>query len=144
MKGEIAEYTINLAKAFKYQEKKRQTKANKVIKDFAKKHARTTKIKIANEVNEEINKNSLNIPRKLKVKILKEGETVRIFLAKGKEIENYLKSKEKKEQKTKEKKEEEKTPNKTENAEKEEKQKLEEKKEIEKAAEAIEKKRKIK
>ncbi|MEM4257242.1 MAG: hypothetical protein QXU92_00690 [Candidatus Diapherotrites archaeon] len=146
MKGEIAEYTINLAKAFLYQQKKRQTKANKVIKDFVKKHTRAKQIKITNEVNQEINKNSLNIPRKIKVKILKEGETARIFLAKGKELENYLKNKEKNEQKTKEKeqKQEEKTTTKTENTEKEEKQKLEEKREIEKTAEAIEKKRKIK
>ncbi len=139
MKGESAEYLIRLAKAFKYQQKKRQTKANKIIKDFVKKHTRAKKIKIANEVNQEINKNSLNIPRKLKVRLLKDGDEIRVFLAKGKEMENYIKTKQKKEEKKKEEKKEEK-----EKKEEEEKEKLDEKKEMEKAAEAIEKKRKIK
>lgn len=146
MKGEQAEYNIGLAKAFIYQPKKRIVKAINVIKSFVKKHTRAKEVLISNEVNHFLHRNSKNLPRKVNAVFLKENNSVRVFLQKGKDLESYLKNrdaeKKKKEEKRKEAKEEKKETAEEKEKKQSDEKKLEEKKEMEKAAQAAEMKRK--
>ena len=145
MKGEQAEYTIGLRNAFMFPPKKRIRKALNVINRFVKKHTRAEQTNISNEVNEELHKNSKNIPRRVNVVLLKENDKVTVFLQEGKQLKIYLeqKSKDKKkkdeDKKSKDKKESKKE---TKEADQEKKEKLEEKKAKETAAKAVEMKRK--
>ena len=52
MKGEQANYTINLSTAFQFAPKDRTRKALRQIKKFCWKHVRTKKVFVSNEVNE--------------------------------------------------------------------------------------------
>ncbi|MFH1391290.1 MAG: hypothetical protein ABIH20_03190 [Candidatus Diapherotrites archaeon] len=146
MKGEQAEYTIGLRNAFMFPPKKRIRKALNVITRFVKKHTRAKETNISNEINEELHKNSKNIPRRVNVVLLKENDKVTVFLQEGKQLKVYLeekaKNKKKKDEdkKKKESKKEEKKETKEEDQGK--KEKLEEKKAKETAAKAVEMKRK--
>lgn len=151
MKGEKAEYKINLGKAFLFPPRIRVRKALGVIKKFVKKHTRAKEenILISPEVNEVIHFNSKNIPKKIDVTLLKHGEKVTVFSQKGKGLEEQIKKeKEKKEEKAKKedktkKESKEKAATKEKEEQKEDnKHKLEEKKEKEKSAQAAEMKRK--
>lgn len=148
MKGEKAEYKINLGKAFLFTPRIRVRKALGVIKKFVKKHTRAKEenIFVSPEVNEVLHLNSKNIPKKIDVTLLKEGDKVTVFSQKGKGLEEHVKKeKAKKEEKAKkdDKAKKEKAESKEKEAQKEEeKHKLEEKKEMEKSAQAAEIKRK--
>lgn len=146
MKGEKAEYTISLEKAFMFPGTKRLKKALAQIRKFVHKHARPKKVAISNEVSEFIHKQSRNIPRKLKVVLYKEATRVVVFLQNSKEFDSYIKKKaeaRKKEAKGKEKEEKKSAEEKKEEAKAEEEQKklLEEKRMKEEAGKAIEIKR---
>ena len=160
MKGEKADYTISLEKAFMFPVTKRVRKALNEIRNFCSKHARAKETAISNEVNEFIHKNSKNIPRRIKAVLLKENERVVVFLQGGKELPLYIKKRmdekkkkdakkekqgkkgEAKEQGAEEKKEGEKEAKKDAAAEEAEKKKLlEEKRQKEEAAKALEHKR---
>src|SRR3989338_7499293 len=104
MKGEKAEYTINLTKAFMFPVTKRVRKALNEIKAFVRKHTRSKEISISNEVNEYIHKNSKNIPRYLKAVLLKDGPRIAVFLQGGKQLEAYQKKKIEEKKKKEEKK----------------------------------------
>ncbi|MCR4335913.1 MAG: 60S ribosomal protein L31 [archaeon] len=145
MKGEQAEYTIGLRNAFMFPPKKRIRKALNVINRFVKKHTRAKETNISNEVNEELHKNSKNIPRRVNVVLLKENDKVTVFLQNGKQLKAYLeqKAKDKKKKETEKKPKEDKKETKKEAEEdQEKKEKLEEKKAKETVAKAIEMKRK--
>ena len=119
MKGEKAEYTISLQKAFLYPVTKRVRKALSETRDFVSKHARTNETRISNEVNEYIHKNSKNIPRKLNAVLFKDGPVVSVFLQGGKELDIYMKkmAEEKKKKESKKKGAEKKEGEKEEKAE---------------------------
>ncbi|MAG18319.1 MAG: hypothetical protein CL944_02495 [Candidatus Diapherotrites archaeon] len=145
MKGEQAEYTIGLRNAFMFPPKKRIRKALNVINRFVKKHTRAKQTNISNEVNEELHKNSKNIPRRVKTILLKENDKVTVFLQEGKQLKVYLEQKEKAKKKKdaeKKAKDSKKETKKEVEADQEKKEKLEEKKAKETAAKAVEMKRK--
>jgi ribosomal protein L31E len=151
MKGEEAEYTIPLARAFNFPPTKRPRKAINAIKTFVYKHTRSKNTLITADLNKEIFKNSKNIPRKVKVMLRKEKDKIIVYLAGSKQIQEDRKKREeakkKKEKPKKEVKTEKQEPaaEKSEEKKKEEKEtKLKEKKEKEKSAQITDIKRKVK
>ena len=154
MKGNEAEYVAPLQWVYTQPRWKRHRKALNELRRFAVKHSRAKNVLIATEVNEFINANSLNVPRRISVVLFREkGEedTVRVFLKGGKGLAEQKKRKaedEKRKKKEKEEKEKEKEK-KTAEEKKEDKEKaeeeakrLEEKREKEKAAQKAEMKMK--
>jgi len=144
MKGEQAEYRINLTNAFMFPPKKRIRKALNEILKFSKKHTRAKETLVSNEVNNYLHKNSKNIPRKVDAILLKEGDKTRVFLKDGKELKVFLDhmAKAKKQKEEKKKAKESKKEGKGAEEEKEKKEKLEEKKAKEEAQKASDIKRK--
>src|SRR3989344_3376513 len=104
MKGERADYVINLNKAFLFGPKERVVKVLGVIRDFVYKHTRSKSYALSNEVNGYIHKHSKNIPHKIAVTLLKEEKRIVVFLQKGKEMDVYLKQKDAAKKKKEEKK----------------------------------------
>ena len=146
MKGEKAEYKINLPKAFMFPVTKRVRKALSEIKAFVKKHARVKDTAISNEVNEFIHKNSKNIPRGINAVLLKEDKRVIVFLQGGKQLDAYTAKKAQEKKKKEEKKAAKESQNAKESkdsaeADDEKKRRLEEKKTKEDASKALEHKR---
>jgi ribosomal protein L31E len=145
--------TISLNFLNKYPSTGRAEKAIKKIREFAEKNSRAKKenIKIASEVNEKVwGHGMVNVPQKVELEILKEGNATRVFLKGGKQLEEYLKKKsaeeKEKAKKAEEKKKaeeekkiaEEKKTEEEKKAEEEKARKLEEKRELEKAAQKAE------
>ncbi|MBI4210451.1 MAG: hypothetical protein HY544_03015 [Candidatus Diapherotrites archaeon] len=151
MKGEQANYTIPLKKAFLFPPRVRIRKAIAEIRDFVKKHTRFKKYALSNEVNAFLHKNSKNIPHRIPAVLLKEQDRIAVFLQGGKEMETYIKQREeakkrKEQKKTSAKKgaKEEKSAEaiaESKEAEDEKRKKLEDKKAKEEAAKAAEMKR---
>jgi ribosomal protein L31E len=132
-KSEEKQFVVSFSSLFKAPKPKRAPRAIMLIKRFVFKHLRVAagNTKISQALNEAVWASGReHIPRKLEVKVVKEGEKARVFLPNEK-IEKPAKEK----KKEKEKKPEEKKKEEKERQEEIEKKK-EEKKAKEKAAEA--------
>ena len=107
-------YTVPLRKAYDYTRTKRARKAVKLLRAFLARHMKTGQenVFISEAVNSRIWKRSISHPpRKIKVRVLKEGEKATAYLMEEKpgakaEEKKGKKSTEKKEEKPAEKKEE--------------------------------------
>ncbi len=74
-------YTINLGKAWLTPEYKRTDRVINMIKEFAEKHMKSGDIKVDQELNREIwKKGKTNPPRKVRVSMSKEDNTVVVSL----------------------------------------------------------------
>jgi len=74
-------YTINLSKAWLTPEHKRTDRVINMVKEFAIKHMKGGEIKLDQELNREIwKKGKTNPPRKIRVKITKEDNSVVVSL----------------------------------------------------------------
>ena len=99
-------FNIPLREAFERKRARRARNASKIVKDFLMKNMKTEKIKIGKSINDEIWKKGIqNPPRKIRVHVIKEEDTVYAELL-GVEIKTPSKEEvKKKEEKKKEKKE---------------------------------------
>ena len=126
------QYTVSLVPVYRAPRPKRAFRAINFLRKFIFKHLRVSadNVSISQALNQAIwAKGREHIPRKIKIKVLKEGEKANVYLASEK-IKKPVKEKKKGEK-------EEKTPEEKEEIEK----KKEEKKAKEKAADAAEIKR---
>ena len=133
MKGNEAEYVINLGYCFNQPKPRRLKKAIRVVKEFVDKHTRigTKNVVIGNSVNEAIYKGGDSPCRRLNVILRKKDNKVYVHMKGSRELEKLEKKPE--EKKTREK-EKPKTPEDI-KAEEEAKKRAEEKRLMESAAE---------
>jgi len=148
MKGAEASYVIPLRKVYRFPKTKRARRAVQEVRNFSKRHGKADTVIVTEEVNENIWKNSYNIPRAIEVIIRKEGENKVVVYWKGGEQLEQIKRKEvedakKKREEAKKKREEEKKGKEEESKEEQEqKKKLEDKRKRELSAEKAAIKRK--
>lgn len=131
MKGNEAEYLINLGYCFNQPKPRRLKKAVRVVKEFVDKHTRIgiKNVVIGNSVNEAIYKGGDSPSRKLLVILHKKDNKVYVHMKGSKELEKTEKKPEEKKGKEKPK-----TPEEI-KAEEEAKKRAEEKRLMESAAE---------
>jgi len=120
-----AEYTVSLRKASLKGRPDIQKAKNAIAilyKFFQKKyHKPKEQVKISNEVNEEVWKNSNNIQARIQVQAIKKDNKVLVYLKESKELKKALEKEREGEKKTAEKKKKEETKEEKPPAEKTEK-----------------------
>jgi len=117
-------YTIPLGEAYKVARDKRVPRAVKLLREFVSKHMKADEVVVSEALNKYLWRQSIQKPpRRIKVRVIKENEVAKTYLA------------DEKIEKTKEVKKEEKKPVKEETKQKEKTKAAEEKKEISKAEE---------
>ena len=133
MKGNEAEYVINLRYVFNQPKPRRLKKAIRIVKEFVEKHTRIgiRNVVIGNSVNEAIYKGGDSPARKLNVILRKKDNKIYVHMKGSKKLEKIEKKPEEKKSKEKEKP---KTPEEI-KAEEEAKKRAEEKRLMESAAE---------
>ncbi len=71
-------YTIPLREAFKKSEKKRTPYAARLIREYLKRHTKAAEIKIGKKLNEKVWERGIRKPpRRVRVKVLKEGSVAK-------------------------------------------------------------------
>lgn len=74
-------YTINLGKAWITPEHKRTDRVVNMIREFAEKHMKSNEVKLDQDLNRQLwSRGKTNPPRKVRVKMVKEGGTVTVSL----------------------------------------------------------------
>lgn len=73
-------FTIPLRKAFRKTNDKRAPYAASLVRNFLKSHLKTADVKLGEQLNKKIWESGNNIPRKIRVKTFKDGETVKAEL----------------------------------------------------------------
>ncbi|MBI2529843.1 MAG: hypothetical protein HYW05_01750 [Candidatus Diapherotrites archaeon] len=131
MKGNEAEYLINLRECFNQPKPRRLKKAIRIVKEFVDKHCRVKadNVVIGNSVNEAVYKGGDSPSRKLSVVLRRKENKIFVHMEGSKELEKAEKKPEEKKRREKPK-----TPEEI-KAEEEAKKKVEEKRLMESAAE---------
>ena len=74
-------FTIPLRKAFRKSEKKRSSYATTLVKDFLKRHLKSSNIKIGENLNKELWKMGISkVPRRLRIKTVMDGSLIKAEL----------------------------------------------------------------
>ncbi|MFA5050416.1 MAG: 50S ribosomal protein L31e [Candidatus Micrarchaeia archaeon] len=81
MKNEEQVYMVPLGKAYDYKRTKRAVRAVDLLREFAYRHSKAQEVNVSMKVNEFIWSRSIQKPpRKIKIKIVKKGETAYVYL----------------------------------------------------------------
>jgi len=82
MKEKEFTYTIPLREAFNVPVTKRANKAVKIVRNFLSRHTKASEIKIDSSINEVLwSRGIKKPPRRVKVRVVKEGDVVKASLA---------------------------------------------------------------
>src|SRR3989344_9043406 len=94
MKGNEAEYVINLGYCFNQPKPRRLKKAIRIVKEFVDKHTRigTKNVVIGNSVNEAVYKGGDSPARKLSVILRKKDNKIFVHMKGSKELEKIEKT----------------------------------------------------
>lgn len=75
-------YTIPLGKAYDYSRAKRARRAVKIVRSFIQRHTKAEDVRISTKANELLfGRGMQKPPRKVKVRVVKEGGVARAYLA---------------------------------------------------------------